>query len=58
MELGNAEKNLLVNRNELNKYYVSDENISLDNHNDSHALIAKQVKNDSIVLDAVQVFFI
>lgn len=51
MELGNAEKNLLVNRKELNKYYVSDENINLDNLNDSHALIAKQVKKDSIILD-------
>lgn len=51
MELGNAAKNTLVNKKELNKYFISDDKISVDYKNDSHSLIATQIKENSIVLD-------
>lgn len=51
MELGNANKNKLVNKQEENKYYVDDYKISSENKNDSHSLIATRVKPNSVVLD-------
>lgn len=49
--LGNADKNLLVTKNEKNKYY--DENIKIDinDTNNTHSIIAKKVKNNSVCLD-------
>jgi len=51
MELGNANKNNLVNRHEENKYYIDDYKISAENTNDSHSLIATRIKPNSVVLD-------
>lgn len=51
MELGNANKNNLVNRHEENKYYIDDYKISTENTNDSHSLIATRIKPNSVVLD-------
>jgi len=50
-ELGNAEKNLLVSKKEQNKYY--DENIKIDinDTNNTHAIIAKRVKERNVCLD-------
>lgn len=50
-DLGNSSKNLLVSSKENNKYY--DENIIIDinDKNNTHSIIAKYIKKNSIVLD-------
>lgn len=50
-ELGNGEKNLLTQKEEQNKYDDSNFILDLNSTNDSHAIIANQVKEKSICLD-------
>lgn len=51
MILGNEKNNKIINTDEKNKYYVSEEKISLNYKNDSHSLIAAQVEKNATVLD-------
>src|SRR5574344_325095 len=51
MNLGNGKINELIYTNESNKYYISDETIDSAFTNNSHSLIASQIKENSIVLD-------
>jgi len=51
INLGNADRNNLVYKNNINKYYVKDDEIDIDNKNSAPSIIANQVKKGSIVLD-------
>lgn len=48
---GNAEKNMLSSKPKENKYYDESIKIDINNTNDSHALLANQVQENSICLD-------
>ena len=49
--LGNAEKNFLVSKNENNKYYDESIKIDINDTNNTHAIIAKYVKDKTVCLD-------
>lgn len=49
--LGNADKSLLTTKNEENKYYDKNIKIDINDTNNTHAIIAKTVKNGSTCLD-------
>lgn len=49
--LGNADKNLLIIKEEENKYYDENIKINIDDTNNTHSIIASKVKNGSNCLD-------
>lgn len=49
--LGNADKNLLITKNEENKYYDKNIKIDINDPNNTHSIIAKTIKNGSVCLD-------
>lgn len=51
MSLENVKKNQIVQKNRTNKYFLNYNNINWDTDLDSHVLIAKMVKEGSVVLD-------
>ena len=51
MIIGNAKKNMLSSNELDNKYYLEEYKVDLNNDNDSHSIIIKQVENPKCVLD-------
>lgn len=49
--IGNDKNNKLLDYNKENKYYDPYVDINLKTFNDSHAILCKQVKKNSFVLD-------
>ncbi len=50
-DLGNAKNNQLALKNKSNKYYNELITIDINDKNDSHAILANQVKSNSVCLD-------
>lgn len=51
INLGNADKNNLIYKNNINKYYIEDDEIDIENKNSAPSIIANQIKHGSVVLD-------